>query len=444
MAMSLGDRLGVWGLIVALLGIAASILWPDKKWIGWLCLTAAVSLLAMWLWFEFRLQIPNFYQKYPTKSTLTVFMVGGVLAASVWLLVMKGTPAIPKSLEDKPSSGSINPPNTETHGTTDKTEHAPTVQEIADALAKKLNSKPQPTSPEPRGNAEDEKLATDALQVAAKLRAMFEQADAAQMAAYNKNPKAASLESEEVRAIAWQLFAEYRSHYEHDAIRLRDEMLSRLPSGSRNDSMRFAFGDDPKLAQLPPQPRTYVVRVFELNLIADELERLAKLLQRQSLPARDLPDNPAQRIEEKLDTIKRNTDALVAATDINPAYRLSSEKIEELRQVLATTHGLVRIHRFVSDKDSMKLGDQIRLAIAGAHWDLSIGMDIMSTYIPRGVTITVRDANNHPAVLLQKTLLQMGIPANGKIDPNLALDHRMTPEMQKDMIDIQIGAAPDS
>jgi hypothetical protein len=34
--MTLGDRLGLAELIVALLGIAAFSLWPDKKRIGWL------------------------------------------------------------------------------------------------------------------------------------------------------------------------------------------------------------------------------------------------------------------------------------------------------------------------------------------------------------------------------------------------------------------------
>jgi hypothetical protein len=43
MDMSLGDRLGWAGLIMAFLGIALAFLWPDKKWIGWLCLIATVD-----------------------------------------------------------------------------------------------------------------------------------------------------------------------------------------------------------------------------------------------------------------------------------------------------------------------------------------------------------------------------------------------------------------
>jgi hypothetical protein len=50
--MLLGDRIGLVGLVVALIGIAAFYLWPDKKWIGWLALCAAGVLLLIWLWLE--------------------------------------------------------------------------------------------------------------------------------------------------------------------------------------------------------------------------------------------------------------------------------------------------------------------------------------------------------------------------------------------------------
>lgn len=52
--MSFGDRLGLAGLIVALLGIAAFYLCPTKKWIGWLCFAAASFLGIAWVWYEFR------------------------------------------------------------------------------------------------------------------------------------------------------------------------------------------------------------------------------------------------------------------------------------------------------------------------------------------------------------------------------------------------------
>jgi hypothetical protein len=52
--MSWGSRLGLAGLIVALLGIAAFYLWPEKKWIGWLCVALAFILGVVWLWLEMK------------------------------------------------------------------------------------------------------------------------------------------------------------------------------------------------------------------------------------------------------------------------------------------------------------------------------------------------------------------------------------------------------
>ena len=47
-SMALADRLGILGLIVALFAIAATFLWPDRKWIGWLALVVAAVLLLWW------------------------------------------------------------------------------------------------------------------------------------------------------------------------------------------------------------------------------------------------------------------------------------------------------------------------------------------------------------------------------------------------------------
>jgi hypothetical protein len=50
--MSVDGRVGLAGLIVALLGIAAFYLWPDKKWIGWLALSGAAAFILVWAWLE--------------------------------------------------------------------------------------------------------------------------------------------------------------------------------------------------------------------------------------------------------------------------------------------------------------------------------------------------------------------------------------------------------
>ncbi|MGA8775870.1 MAG: hypothetical protein WB536_15865, partial [Terriglobales bacterium] len=74
--MALGDRLGLVGVILALLGIAFTYLWPDKKWIGWISLSMAVLLVGTWGWLEFKPQLVGFYQDNPIKSTALVFLCG--------------------------------------------------------------------------------------------------------------------------------------------------------------------------------------------------------------------------------------------------------------------------------------------------------------------------------------------------------------------------------
>ncbi len=82
--MSFGDRLGLAGLIVALLAIAAFYLWPDKKWIGWPCLALAVILSLAWVGFEFQEQLGRFYGGSPFGSTLIVGVAGGVFTGILW------------------------------------------------------------------------------------------------------------------------------------------------------------------------------------------------------------------------------------------------------------------------------------------------------------------------------------------------------------------------
>jgi hypothetical protein len=88
--MALADRMGLVGIILGLFAIAAPYLWPDKKWIGWLSLSLAVILIAMWGWLEFKPQLLVFYQTFPIRSTLLVFVCGGLLASGLWLWVIRG------------------------------------------------------------------------------------------------------------------------------------------------------------------------------------------------------------------------------------------------------------------------------------------------------------------------------------------------------------------
>lgn len=94
--MSLGDRMGILGAILALIALAVTILWPDRKWVGWISLAGAVALLLGWGWLEFGRDLPRLRLQYPIISGLAVFMMGGCLAAVLWRLVVSTTlPVVP-------------------------------------------------------------------------------------------------------------------------------------------------------------------------------------------------------------------------------------------------------------------------------------------------------------------------------------------------------------
>jgi hypothetical protein len=104
--MSWDRRLGVGALIVAFLSIASFYLWPDEKWIGWLCLLAALTLGAMWLWLETR---PH----RGFMATIGLFTIigaasGGVvgaIAGAVWFATHKSPAPATKTdeLSQKPT-----------------------------------------------------------------------------------------------------------------------------------------------------------------------------------------------------------------------------------------------------------------------------------------------------------------------------------------------------
>ncbi len=73
--MSLGDRLGIVGVIIGLIGIAAVYLWQDKKWIGWCSLICAGGLVIGWAVLEFK-TLP--------ASMVIGAIVGAGLAALIW------------------------------------------------------------------------------------------------------------------------------------------------------------------------------------------------------------------------------------------------------------------------------------------------------------------------------------------------------------------------
>jgi hypothetical protein len=92
--MSLGDRLGLLGAILALVAIAAPYLWPDKKWIGWAALSCAAALLIAWAWIEFGSELPRLRANYPIRSAVAAFAVGGCLALALWLLIQPSAKSV--------------------------------------------------------------------------------------------------------------------------------------------------------------------------------------------------------------------------------------------------------------------------------------------------------------------------------------------------------------
>ena len=87
MAMSLGDRFGIAGLIVAFFAVAAFYLWPDKKIIGWVSLAISVGLAVVWIYMETRNALQAAYLASPGWTTATVALAGGLLSAWLFSLV---------------------------------------------------------------------------------------------------------------------------------------------------------------------------------------------------------------------------------------------------------------------------------------------------------------------------------------------------------------------
>jgi hypothetical protein len=81
--MSLGDRLGIAGLISACIGIGVAILWPTVRWIGWTALISALVLVICWTILEFG---------RPREVPSLVFVFGAPLGdngSPVWIMMLK-------------------------------------------------------------------------------------------------------------------------------------------------------------------------------------------------------------------------------------------------------------------------------------------------------------------------------------------------------------------
>lgn len=101
--MQLGDHLGFAGIVVGLVGIALTILWPTKRWVGALCLAAAVMLGVLWGGLAYQ------SWRHPSAEGLTPKTVQPTSPPQAPL---SQPPQESKVVPDSPSAGSAKPPNT--------------------------------------------------------------------------------------------------------------------------------------------------------------------------------------------------------------------------------------------------------------------------------------------------------------------------------------------
>jgi hypothetical protein len=93
MSLDLGSRLGLAGVALALFSIAAFYLWPDKKWIGWVCLVAAALLLLVW-------GVEEAKQVFSGRTSLAISIaIGCVLGGGIGAIAWKSIPR--ESKQDK-------------------------------------------------------------------------------------------------------------------------------------------------------------------------------------------------------------------------------------------------------------------------------------------------------------------------------------------------------
>jgi hypothetical protein len=85
--MSLEQRIAFLGVALGFFAIAAPILWPDKKWLGWISLVCAVLSLLYWGWLELGPRALAAHKHYPFITAIFVFIGGGSVSLALWLLL---------------------------------------------------------------------------------------------------------------------------------------------------------------------------------------------------------------------------------------------------------------------------------------------------------------------------------------------------------------------
>ena len=68
---------------MALVGIAITILWPDKRWIGWVCFGLASILVIGWLSFELKRWLGDTWASLGLAITIGA-IIGGAVSVAIW------------------------------------------------------------------------------------------------------------------------------------------------------------------------------------------------------------------------------------------------------------------------------------------------------------------------------------------------------------------------
>jgi hypothetical protein len=107
--MGFGERLGVAGIILAFFGIAAPILWPDKKWIGYASLLCAIGLLFAWGWVEFSAAKLD----WRLVVGVVLLLAGFYLVISHWMHPVKARDDVPPppATANLPDQSNAQPPS---------------------------------------------------------------------------------------------------------------------------------------------------------------------------------------------------------------------------------------------------------------------------------------------------------------------------------------------
>ena len=93
MEFDINSRLGMVGVIMTFLSIAALYIWPEKKWIGWVSLVIAAGLLLYWGIAE----IQHFMGSGKTPHIVSIVIgciVGGCIASLIWSSFPQAKPSV--------------------------------------------------------------------------------------------------------------------------------------------------------------------------------------------------------------------------------------------------------------------------------------------------------------------------------------------------------------